>query len=617
MHSILHRKRNAPPRSPNRLWHGLFLCFIVLTAAPLSLWAANFTATLDTDTVTMGETATLTLKFEGGQPRSVSAIPPIENLDISDQGSSQSYSMVLGGQASMTISETLVLTPKQPGEYTIPALTAEINGQKFTTAPLKLKAVKPGTPAGGQLPDQLAFFKLVPSKKEVFVGEVFSVEFRVFVRDGVANAENILEQFDQFGGCPIKAEGFSVLKTAHMQRRQARSGNATYHVATMVCSLTPVKTGALNIGSMDVPNLLVQIPTGNRRRDMWDPFGMFQQYDNKRLSLTADPETVTALAVPRDNAPPNFKGAVGNYTMTVTAGPTNVAVGDPVTVKVQISGHGALDALALPDQPAWQDFKVYPPTSKVETTDTLGLEGTKTFEQVVVPQSADVSNVPPVSFSYFDSDRKAYRTLSQPAIPISVRPGSAAPAPTVAMTSHPAQDKDNAPATQDIVDIKQRMGTLAQVGAPLVQQPWFIALQGTPLLAFFAAFVWRRRTDALANNPRLRRQRQVALLTREKLEELRRLAAENKSEEFFATLFHLLQEQLGERLDLPASAITEAVIQEHLQPRGAPENVLTPLHEIFQTCNLARYAPVQSSQQLAAIIPKFEALLGNLRQLEI
>ena len=52
--------------------------------------------------------------------------------------------------------------------------------------------------------------------------------------------------------------------------------------------------------------------------------------------------------------------------MTVTAGPTNVAVGDPITVRVQISGHGALDALTLPDQPAWRDFKTYPPTSKVK-----------------------------------------------------------------------------------------------------------------------------------------------------------------------------------------------------------------------------------------------------------
>ena len=40
------------------------------------------------------------------------------------------------------------------------------------------------------------------------------------------------------------------------------------------------------------------------------------------------------------------------------------------------------------------------------------------------------------------------------------------------------------------------------------------------------------------------------------------------SDEFFAVLFRLLQEQLGERLDLPASAITEAVIEERLSPLG-------------------------------------------------
>jgi len=79
----------------------------------------------------------------------------------------------------------------------------------------------------------------------------------------------------------------------------------------------------------------------------------------------------------------------------------------------------------------------------------------------------------------------------------------------------------------------------------------------------------------------------------------------------------LLQEQLGERLDLPASAITEAVIEENLVPRGVPETTLTPLRELFQTCNLARYAPIKSSQQLAAIIPKLESVLRSLQEVRL
>jgi hypothetical protein len=318
------------------------------------------------------------------------------------------------------------------------------------------------------------------------------------------------------------------------------------------------------------------------------------------------------LPLPSDHIPPDFNGAVGNYTMTVTAGPTNVATGDPITVRVQISGRGALDALTLPPQTAWHDFKTYPPTSDVKTGDQLGLQGTKTFEQIVVPQTADIKELPPFSFSFFDPDAKAYRTLTQPAVKLGVRSGGTAAAPVIAAK---ASAPDNPPPAQDIVPIKQRLGSLAQAGPPLLQRAWFVALQGAPLLAWLCALGWRKHADALANNPRRRRQRQVAQIIREGSSELRRLATENNSDEFFVTLFHLLQEQLGERLNCPASAITEAVIDEKLRPRAVPEKTLTALHDLFQTCNLARYAPIKSSQELAALIPKLETTLGELQNI--
>ena len=141
-------------------------------------------------------------------------------------------------------------------------------------------------------------------------------------------------------------------------------------------------------------------------------------------------------------------------------------------------------------------------------------------------------------------------------------------------------------------------------------------MQSVPVFVWLAAVGWRKRTDALANNPRLRRQRQVAQIIRAGLLELRRHAAANQGEKFFATLFRLLQEQLGERLDCPASAITEAVIEEKLRPHGAAEGTLAQLHELFQTCNLARYAPVKSGQELAALVPRFEAAIRELQNLK-
>ncbi len=215
-------------------------------------------------------------------------------------------------------------------------------------------------------------------------------------------------------------------------------------------------------------------------------------------------------------------------------------------------------------------------------------------------------------FSYFDPNQKKYRTLTHAAIPLVVRPAGSLPQPLVARA--PEQDTTAAP---DIVHIKPRMGQLAQITPPLPVRPWFIAVQAIPVLGWVGSLAWRRHREKLANNPRLRRKRYVFQVTQKGITELQGFAKDNNSEQFFATLFRLLQEQVGERLDLPASAITEAVIDEHLVPRGAPENVTSRLRQLFDKCNLARYAPVSTSEELSAIVPVFESVVSELRELRL
>jgi hypothetical protein len=58
------------------------------------------------------------------------------------------------------------------------------------------------------------------------------------------------------------------------------------------------------------------------------------------------------------------------------------------------------------------------------------------------------------------------------------------------------------------------------------------------------------------------------------------------------------------------------VVDEKLRPRGLPDSTLEELHELFQSCNLARYAPVRSSQELAANIPRLESALKKLAEVK-
>jgi hypothetical protein len=575
--------------------------------AQTSLVAATFTATLDRETIIVGDTATLTLKVEGGEPQGMPALPAIPNLQIAGQGTSRNINIV-NGQQSSSVSQTFLLTPRQAGQYTIPPLTVVAGNQRLQSQELKLKvqATDPSAPAADNA-DKLAFIALALPKTEMVLGETLVGELQLHVRGDI-------QQVSDFQRPSIGDEGFVAGNMVEGQHYQRRVGNNPFTVIPFLVALTPVKTGNLTIGPLNGSIVVHVVPGGRRSQDPFENF-FGPRTQPQRVPLSLAPQTLKVSPLPSENVPPNFNGAVGNFAMAFNAGPTNVAVGDPITIKVQISGQGRLDAITLPDFGAWQDFKTYPPNTRVETTDPLGTKGSKYFEQIVVPQSTDLKEIPAVSFTFFDTEKKSYRTLSHPAQLLSVRPGGAAVAPTVLNAVRPSQA--NAPPPQDIVPIKQRLGAVAQIGPPLLRQPWFLALQTIPLLAWIASLAWRKRCESLANNPRLRRQRKVARIIQDGLSELRDLASKNKSDEFFAVLFRLLQEQLGERLDLPATAITEAVIEERLRPGGASETILAPLQELFQTCNLARYAPIKSSQELAALIPKLESTLRGLQGLRL
>jgi hypothetical protein len=591
--------KHCPPVGPKTFGRAILWALLFL---PGPLVAAHLTATLDRDTVSVGESVTLTLAFEGGSPKDPPAPPSIHNLRVGYGGQSSQFSWV-NGQSSSTVTYTYSLTPAQPGEFTIPPMEVAVGGETLRTPPIQLKAVRGAAvaPDAANADQQIALLKLVVPKRPIYLGEVVPVELQLYLRDVVQNV-------GQFQSSPFNADGFTFGKTVQGQQRQVRVGNANFRLVPFALTMTPVKTGPLTLNPVDC-TMVLELPGQQRQRDPFDPFGIFNRNEARRVTLSTEPETVQVLPLP-EGAPEDFNGAVGNFSLAMTAAPTNLAAGDPITVKIQIAGRGALDSLTLPNQAAWQDFKFYPPTAKVETTDALGIQGVKNFELVVVPQSPEVDELPPISFSFFDPDQKIYRTLSRPAVPLAVRPGAASVAPT--LVARP-EDEVRKP---DIVPIKQRLGSLARTGPLLMQRPSFWVVQSVPVLAWTALLVRRKRNEWLENNPRVRRQRQVAQIIARGFSRLRHFAADNDSDEFFAALFHLLQEQLGERLNVPASSITEAVIDEQLRPRGMPEPALDRLQELFQACNVARYAPVKSSEELEAFIPRLETTLREIQNLK-
>jgi len=588
----------------------IWLVLIASALVPCALLAASFSASLDRETMTLGESATLSLTFEGGDPSNVTT-ESVPGLQMKKVGNSTQVSSDFSGHSTAVTTWTIAVTPSQTGDFTIPVINAEINGQKFASKPIALKVTAVTAPSAAAINsgNEVAFLKVSFPKQQVYVGQCAVAALDLYLREDVV-------KWGDFQMTSAPTDGFSAGQTTDLQQQnRVRVGNRNYNIVHLALPLRVVKEGALVLGPFTATATVI-LPTGDAGNDPFSQMGVnspFFRGVRKQVNLASDPIKIESKPLPEQNKPANFSGAVGNFTMSATAGPTTVTVGDPITVRVQIAGQGALDAVNLPTQDAWRDFKTFPPTSKVENGDQFGFQGTKTFEQIISPQNADVHELPAFTFSFFNPDDNQYHTLTQAAVPLVVKAAAATPAPTVAVAKNSTPENQ---APQDILPIKEHVGVLTQARVPLLVQPVFLGVQSLPLLAFVAAFVWRQRTDSLANNPRLRRRRAVALLVASGLGDLKKCAAANQPDEFFATLFRLLQEQLGERLDCPASAITENVLEEQALLRNAPATTREALREQFQLCNQARYAPVRGTSELNSVANHFEKLIRELQELK-
>jgi tetratricopeptide (TPR) repeat protein len=573
---------------------GLALAFWLAMLALPAAAAAQFEASLDRNTISVGESAILSMSFTGKGPEFQPNVPPINGIRFGASGSSEQISIVNNQYTSSTVF-TLELFPTRAGQFTIPALVADVDGSRLISRPLRLRVIRGNAPQANGEPEAV-FIRIVPARTNIYLGEVMQVEVQCYYMDNVDS-----DQMPQFS-----SDGFIIgnlpNKAGNPGRSRIRQGNYIYNWLNFRVPVTATRIGVQSLGPA---TWSVVVSSGQRFAFGWTG-------GQRRDNVSSDTPEIDVLPVPVNGAPPTFNGAIGDFALAqYEAGPVSVGVGDPITLKIRIVGRGSFDTVTLPaNEQAWREFKTYPATSKFESSDTLQIQGSKYFEQVITPLNAEIKELPAFAFSYFNPATGRFQTLNHSPIPLSVHPTAATPQPTVIASGAPPPDAQQE--NQDIVHIKPLPGTLRTPAPPLVRQPLFLTLQALPPLLWLGALIWRRQKDKLAHSPRLRRRRDVARLARKGLAELPAHAAANDTEKFHATVLRLLREQLGERLDLPAPAITEAVLDE---VKGLDAAARTLLRELFHACDQYRYTPEHSSQALASLIPKVKTALAILQKI--
>jgi hypothetical protein len=387
-------------------------------------------------------------------------------------------------------------------------------------------------------------------------------------------------------------------RVERLSSRVERVGGVDYRVDPYRTYVVAARAGALKLGP-------AKLPFGLR---VMSRLGLLSG-ELVQVELRSDVVELEVLPLPVDGVPAGFNGAVGEYAMSFEMSTNAVTAGDPILLTVEIRGRGPIESVQLASLEGWEGFKTYAPETSVELSDTLGLNGTKRFTQVVIPESERVTEIPAIKFSYFDPVSASYRSLTTEPAPITVRRGE------VVSGYLPARDSSDLagdePAHREIVHIRTRLGLYGAAQTPLVTRPWFVGVHVLPLVLWLGTVCWRWRQTRVERDPTLRRRREVRRLVREGLVELRQAAGNNDAERFFGIVTRLLQERLSEKSGHPATAIDELNLEEVF--RGIGEDaLLAEVRELFRTCSAARFAPNRTNTELGSMLPRIEEVLSRI-----
>ena len=533
------------------IFRRILLFALITIAARQSSFAASpsVTAVLSESQPAVGQMVELEIKVSGANSANVPETISVDGLEIHQTGTSRQFEMH-NFDVSSSVTYNYTVLPLKAGTFKIPPQTIRVGNDSLKTPELVLnvahgssQSAAPNSSSGGTsrssqavVGSKVAFAELVVAKKDAYVGEMVPVEIRLGFDP---RARGRLQE-----GPELTGQGFTTQKLQQPRENLETIGGRTYQVLTFKTAIAAARAGKFEIGPVTAKAMVVipRRPSTTPRTRPRSPLDLFNLDDpfsdpffsdpfgamGERTELPIQSESATLNVKPLPpNAPANFSGAVGNFTMAVDAKPKTVQVGDPITVTSTITGRGNFDRMngpALEDEHGWHK---YPPASKFKQDDDVGISGEKTFEMVLAPNEKKIA-MPPLVFAYFDPAKENYVTLRSDPIPITVEGGGAAPpsvasapsAPTVAAPPVTAPVATTPVPAAKPADILYQLNDLGRGRsfALLYARPISWIVQFIPLALLLGFIGWKIRQSRAGDREAQRtaaRQQEMSRLLRE------------------------------------------------------------------------------------------------------
>ena len=417
----------------------IFVAALAFVLSGFSLFAQEATAGLSSPATVVGRPVEMVVTVRDARSAEVPQSLNVPGLRIELLGRSTRFEMN-NFKITSSLTYTYSVLSQKSGEFDIPAVEVRVGDKTLKTNPLRISVAEasampppqglaglpsaPLPPSGAQTPrgNALPYFgEMVLSKKKAYVGEVIPAEFRYFFSSSIGG---------EVGDRPnLIGEGFTIQKLANVPKREQIVNGENYIVFAFQTAITPAKTGPLELPSAKLEARL-QLP-GSAPAGFDDffrqfggiaPPGMFTNM--QEVAIETAPTSLEISPLPKQGRPDDFSGAIGKFKMEATVSPKKAGPGDPVTLRVVVSGQGNFEAMGPPVLVEGDEWRSYPPSEKFQSSDAINYAGDKTYEFLIVART-DQQQTPGIAFSYLDPDTGTYETLTQNPLPVQARAGQA------------------------------------------------------------------------------------------------------------------------------------------------------------------------------------------------
>jgi len=545
----------------------------------------KFEIAVDKHKMSLGQGAQISFTFHNIQNISAPDIPQIDNFEFRYIGPSTKTS-IINGKISRSVTYSYQLVPFKKGAFTIGPFSIVYDKETYTSNSVTVEVTEGPVDGGSvevingtqmELEDRI--FMVMESKKtKAYLNEIIPLTIKVYIK-GLSIRDIQYPQFNH--------EGFSVEEYEQPRQYREVMGGDVCDVLEFNTKIFGVRPGKFILGPAEMKCNLVVRKRRGRGSFFDDDFfgGFFGGHQTHPLSLRSSAHPVTVLSLPAQGQPENFSGTLGSFEFNISAEPKEVKVGDPITLRMIIAGRGNLNTVTAPQIDSKGDFKVYDPQVNIETN-------AKVFEQIIMPKTDKIGEIPVVTFNFFDPEKETYQSITRGPIPIKVLPPEKEGEISIIEYPHlPPKALKREELGRGVIYIKELPGKLRRRGAYLYRNKGFLLFQVLPLILLAFLLSAYTRAERLRTDIKYARRLHASKRARAGIKGAQQSLRGQKIEEFYNNIFKTLQEYLGDKFHIPAGGITVNVVDEVLGTKKINKDILDKIRTLFTDCDIARYAP--------------------------